>query len=66
MMQTRENGQKPHFDPFLTPNRGTHFFFENRASSLFSTHQPATLYVKSKKSYGGKYHKKIQTDRLTD
>ena len=30
MMQTRENGQKPHFDPFLTPfdpqNGGPHFF----------------------------------------
>ena len=63
MMQTRENGQKPRFDP---PNRGTHFFFKNRASSPFSTHQPATLYAKSKKSYCGKYHNFIQTDGLTD
>ncbi len=31
------------------------FFFENRASSLFSTYLRATSCQKSKRSYGGKY-----------
>ena len=35
-MQTRENGQKPHFDPFLTPNRGTHFFLRKSGFRHFS------------------------------
>ena len=68
--QTQENGQKLHFDPILTPFdpiSGRDIFFENRASSLFSTHHPATLYVKSEKSYGGKYHNFCdgRTDGLT-
>ena len=57
MVQTQENGQKNILGPIwarfgpVWPDLGPgHFFFENRASS------PATLYVKSKKSYGGKYH----------
>ena len=43
------------------------FFFENRASSLFSTYLRATSCQKSKRSYGGKYENFCdgRTDRRT-
>ena len=60
MEQTRENEQKPHFDPFLTPFwpkiGGRQFFFENRNSELFLFYYFLILCKKAKKSYGGKYH----------
>ena len=50
--KTLKNRKKMRFLRFAEPQ---HFFFENRASSLFSTYLRATSCQKSKRSYGGKY-----------
>ena len=44
-----------HFGPFLPKFGPQHFFFENRASSLFSTPVTLTSCKKSKKTNDGKY-----------
>ena len=44
-----------HFGPFLPKFGPQHFFFENRASSLFSTPWTLTSCKKAKKTYGWKY-----------
>ena len=61
-----------HFGPFLPKFGPQHFFFENRATSLFSTPWTLTSCKKAKKTYGWKYENFCyrqtdgQTDRQTD
>ena len=57
-----------HFGPFLPKFGPQHFFFENRASSLFSTPWTLTSCKKAKKTYGWKYENFCcrQTDTQTD
>ena len=50
MMQTRENGQKLHFDPSLTPldpqNGGPHFFSGKLVTLVATHHAHLSLYAK--------------------
>ena len=54
----------------MVNNLDTHFFFKNRASSLFYIWNRLTCCKKSEKTNGGKYENFCltdgQTDRLTD
>ena len=55
--------KKPHLGHFWATN----FFFENRASSLFSVYRGLPSCQKSKKSNDGKYENFVlQTEGLTD
>ena len=59
--------EKPQKWHKIAYKKNSRFFFENRASSLFSTYLRATSCQKSKESYDGKYENfASQTDGLTD
>ena len=60
--------KKPYFGDKNQNILETHFFYKNRASSLFYTYQSLTSGKKSEKSNSGKYENfwDRRTDRQTD
>ena len=52
MIQTQENGEKPHFGPdlgSLNPNSGLQFFFKNKISSVIRYYGQLSSYAISEK-----------------
>ena len=62
----RKTAKNPYFGDKKLNNLDTHFFFENRASSLFYIWNRLTCCKKSEKTDGGKYENFCLTDRQTD
>ena len=64
----RKTAKNPYFGHKMLNNLDTHFFFKNRASSLFYIWNRLTCCKKSEKTNGGKYENFCdgRTDRLTD
>ena len=63
----RKTAKNPYFGDKMLNNLDTHFFFKNRASSLFYIWNRLTCCKKSEKTNGGKYENFCdgQTDGLT-
>ena len=60
----RKTAKKPYFGDKMLNNLDTHFFFENRASSLFYIWNRLPCCIKSEKNNDRKYNNFC--DRLTD